>query len=79
MRGIGKAYESSLDSLVVAKESPAVPFYSSVTGNLEMKAGALGAPYWRKNLESPVLFYSAVTTYLKRSAGDSLFVEVGPQ
>jgi acyl transferase domain-containing protein len=78
MCGIGKAYESSLDSLVAAGRS-AVPFYSSVTGNLEMEPGFLGATYWRKNLESPVLFYSAVMSYLKSSRIDSLFVEVGPQ
>lgn len=78
MRGIGKAYESSLDS-VVAASSPTVPFYSSLTGDLEMEPGFLGATYWRRNLESPVLFYPAVMSYLKTSKHDSLFVEVGPQ
>jgi acyl transferase domain-containing protein len=78
MRGIGKAYESSLEALVAAREAT-VPFYSSVTGNLELRRGALGAAYWRKNLESPVLFYSAVKSYLENAASDTLFVEVGPQ
>jgi acyl transferase domain-containing protein len=78
MRGIGKAYESSLDSFVTAQDA-IVPFYSSVTGHLEMRKGALSAAYWRKNLESPVLFNSAVHSYLKQTTGDTLFVEVGPQ
>jgi acyl transferase domain-containing protein len=78
MRGIGKAYESSLDALVDAREV-AVPFYSSVAGNLERRKGALGAAYWRKNLESPVLFYSAVMAYLRSATTDALFVEIGPQ
>jgi acyl transferase domain-containing protein len=78
MRGIGKAYEASLDSVVAARSST-VPFYSSLTGDLEMEPGFLGASYWRKNLESPVLFYPAVISYLKASRSDSLFLEVGPQ
>jgi acyl transferase domain-containing protein len=78
MRGIGRAYESSLDSLITARKST-VPFYSSVTGNLEMEPGFLGPFYWRKNLESPVLFYTAILSYLKTCSRDSLFLEVGPQ
>ena len=78
MRGIGQAYESSLDAFV-APRAITVPFYSSVTGRLEIRTGALGATYWRTNLESPVLFYSAVMSYLKSATTDSLFVEVGPQ
>jgi acyl transferase domain-containing protein len=78
MKGIGKAYEGLLGTLVHAGEST-VPFYSSVSGNLKMGSSVLGASYWRGNLESPVLFNSAVNSYLKENTTDTIFVEVGPQ
>jgi acyl transferase domain-containing protein len=78
MRGIGHAYEGMLGTLIDAKEAT-IPFYSTVSGNLKMGRGVLGAAYWRGNLESPVLFNSAVSSYLKDSTLDTLFIEIGPQ
>ena len=75
---MGEAYESTLGSLIDAQEAT-VPFYSTLTGDLHMGKGALGAAYWRKNLESPVLFNSAVQSYIRDNSADTLFVEVGPQ
>ncbi|EPE33257.1 NAD(P)-binding Rossmann-fold containing protein [Glarea lozoyensis ATCC 20868] len=77
MRGIGKDYGDLLDTMVVARKAT-VPFYSSVSGRLKMGHGVLGAAYWRSNLESPVLFNSAVNSYLKDNDTDTIFVEVGP-
>ena len=78
MHGIGKAYESTLDTLVESQE-PSIPFYSTVTGDLKRGKRALGAAYWRMNLESPVLFNSAVSACLKGVKNDCLFIEIGPQ
>jgi acyl transferase domain-containing protein len=78
MRGIGKDYGDLLDTMVVARKAT-VPFYSSVSGKLKMGHGVLGGAYWRSNLESPVLFNSAVNSYLQDHSNDTIFVEVGPQ
>lgn len=52
-------------------------FFSSVTGGL-VDFG-LGPEYWQKNMESPVLFKSAVSQILRHRIGaNAVFLEVGP-
>lgn len=77
MKEIAETYEDSIQDYISAKE-PEVAFYSSVTGSLISEYGSLGAKYWRQNLESPVLFSSAVRSLLKDSPKDQVFVEIGP-
>ncbi|KAJ0124602.1 polyketide synthase [Diaporthe amygdali] len=74
MREVGKEYCSSMRKVLVEKP-PAKPFFSSVTAQLE--EGPLGAAYWQKNLESPVLFKSAVSLLLDEIENVA-FLEIGP-
>lgn len=78
MAAIGHLYKDMLRDLVVDKGQRSVPFFSSVTGKLVTKTEYLGPPYWRTNLESPVLFYTAVQAMLQSNPSDTLFLEVGP-
>jgi acyl transferase domain-containing protein/NADPH:quinone reductase-like Zn-dependent oxidoreductase/SAM-dependent methyltransferase len=85
MKQVGPAYlrmsESRVRGTTVQPNSPM--FVSSVTGNQIPVTQTLGADYWQSNLESPVLFRTAVANLLKRHSekGNSknlLFLEVGP-
>ena len=51
-------------------------FFSSVYGKL-CSEETLGPQYWRKNLESPVLFTQAVTALVQLAPVDT-FIEIGP-
>ena len=77
MKDVGSDYEAIL-STEVSSKSTAIPFYSSVTGKRVTEAISLGPSYWRQNLESPVLFHSAVQASLTSQPKDHLFLEVGP-
>ncbi len=58
--------------------SPKIPFYSSVKGKVLHEASDFGPQYWQDNLESPVLFRSAVRALLAGSKECSVHLEVGP-
>jgi acyl transferase domain-containing protein/SAM-dependent methyltransferase len=75
MQDVGAGY-STLISRNLAAKAPKVPFYSSVSGKREKDIN-LDAKYWQRNLESPVLFRSAVTEILG-SMENVAFLEVGP-
>ncbi|PKX91350.1 type I polyketide synthase [Aspergillus novofumigatus IBT 16806] len=78
MAVLGAGYESLLAGYLVDRQ-PKIPFYSSVTRDVIKKAGALSASYWRKNLESPVLFKSAVERLVDGSENKNhVFLEIGP-
>lgn len=80
MREYGPSYEEQLQPIVRSVE-PKVEFYSSVTGRRLTGAGKLEASYWRANMESPVLFNSALRSALdKKTQDDSkvILVEIGP-
>ncbi|TDV57889.1 type I polyketide synthase [Actinophytocola oryzae] len=55
---------------------PAVPMFSTVTGEPVDEADRLGAEYWYQNLRQPVLFEPAVRHAVE--AGFRHFVEVSP-
>jgi acyl transferase domain-containing protein/SAM-dependent methyltransferase len=75
---IGDAYHQLIKYRVAGKE-PTKLFFSSVTGNLLNGQRKLDARYWQKNLESPVLFRTAVANLLQHPIGqNAVFVEVGP-
>ncbi|HEY5054131.1 MAG TPA: acyltransferase domain-containing protein, partial [Solirubrobacterales bacterium] len=63
------------DLISIRAESAAVPFYSSVTGEL-MDTGALDAEYWVTNLRRPVLLEKAVRAALRD--GHRMFLEISP-
>ncbi|KAK3328126.1 polyketide synthase [Cercophora scortea] len=79
MRDKGAEYESLMAGLVT-DTPPTVPVFSSVTAKCITKGGQLGPSYWRANLESPVLFLSAVQLMVTRCAKEdnSVFLEIGP-
>lgn len=65
----GSKNPKNLDSLPIA-------FFPSVYGRAN-PADVHGPRYWRKNLESPVLFHQAVTELVKMVPVD-IFIEIGP-
>ena len=80
MQELGDAYQALLENRVSSCR-PAIPFFSSVTGKAIARSDQLGPFYWRKNLESPVLFYSAVKMMMmamKDPPDDKIFLEIGP-
>jgi acyl transferase domain-containing protein len=75
---VGESYLHLLEGLVLPRRLQK-PFFSSVTGKLFNKGEMLDLKYWQRNLESPVLFNSAVTCLLGHPLGENaIFLEVGP-
>ncbi|KAL8775852.1 MAG: hypothetical protein Q9194_003575 [Teloschistes cf. exilis] len=73
---VGDHYHSLIVNRVGEKRATKL-FFSSVTGGL-VDFG-LGPKYWQKNMESPVLFKSAVSHILSHRIGtNAVFLEVGP-
>ncbi|KAL4998919.1 hypothetical protein BDV10DRAFT_200929 [Aspergillus recurvatus] len=73
----GPSYEQHLQPFIHSS-SPTVPFFSSVTGERLGGPGCLGASYWRQNMESPVLFNSALRSALQDLPDGSILIEIGP-
>ena len=79
MADVGSMYESLIQgNFQGASHDLTMPFHSSVTGKTYLSSKHLGASYWRMNLESPVLFYTAMKNLLFASEGASATLEVGP-
>nr|QHD56300.1 polyketide synthase [Curvularia sp. IFB-Z10] len=76
MREIGPDYHAMIEPHLVGRQA-VKPFFSSVTGTGEPEQRKLDAKYWQQNLESPVLFSSAVSGVLKHMKNPA-FIEVGP-
>ncbi|KUI61191.1 Lovastatin diketide synthase LovF [Cytospora mali] len=77
MRQYGPSYEEHIRPYV-ASVDPLIPLYSSVTGKRRSGKHCLDAPYWRANMESPVLFNTALRSALKDQPGNVVLVEIGP-
>ncbi|KAH8659903.1 hypothetical protein BX600DRAFT_399805 [Xylariales sp. PMI_506] len=77
MRAVGDRYRKLITEHVVLT-APTIPFYSSVRdGKVMQDPFEFGPRYWQDNLESPVLFHTAVKALLKDSPR-MVHVEVGP-
>ncbi|KAI0010191.1 fatty acid synthase S-acetyltransferase [Xylariaceae sp. FL0662B] len=75
---IGSDYLRLIGEQIDGKQ-PSVPFFSSVTGALLSADRSLNAEYLKANLESPVLFQSAVSSIMRHEVGkDAVFLEIGP-
>lgn len=74
---IGGLFEDRLEGRVNCQQ-PTIPFHSSVSGKRIDEPNGLNASYWRKNLESRVLFNSAVQSLLDEEPRNRMFVEIGP-
>ena len=78
MKDFGATYQKLIEPFI-SSQRPNLPLFSSVKGEAIVDSGLLGAAYWRENLESPVLFYTAVKAILDLPESKSkLFLEVGP-
>ncbi|CAG8097448.1 unnamed protein product [Penicillium olsonii] len=75
MKHIGLEYQLSISSQI-DNERDMLPFCSSVTGQTITDPKKLDALYWRRNLESPVLFTEAIQSL--PASGASVFLEIGP-
>lgn len=71
-------YEQQLRSIIRSVD-PKIAFFSSVTGRRLTGDGNLEASYWRANIESPVLFNSALRAALHGEADSRVvMIEIGP-
>uniref|UniRef100_A0A8H7K8X3 Carrier domain-containing protein n=1 Tax=Bionectria ochroleuca TaxID=29856 RepID=A0A8H7K8X3_BIOOC len=79
MRAFGATYQQQLTKGKVVSKEPEISHYSSVTECRIRGKDALGPAYWRENLESPVLFNTALRA-LREDFGNEkvVFVEIGP-
>jgi acyl transferase domain-containing protein len=78
MEEVGPELENMLQSRFHFN-TPKIPMYSTVLGRALTEQDQLNARYWKQNLESPVLFSTAVSEALQvMSRQVSCFVEVGP-
>ncbi|KAL9132080.1 MAG: hypothetical protein Q9217_000116 [Psora testacea] len=77
MAEVGEEYGKLIRDTLVEKK-PRIPFFSSVTGDL-LESASLDSLYWQRNLESPVLFKSAISKILQNAIGENaVFLEIGP-
>jgi len=77
MELVGPSFEAAITSHISHKGTM-VPMYSTTLGTKVSDPVQLDAAYWRKNLESPVLFSGAVETLLSQQKHSAnLFVEIG--
>lgn len=81
MKSLGTLYrdlvEEELKKKNIVPQPQVLPFFSSVTKGVIEKSALLGPEYWEANLNSPVLFGSAVNNVLCHQH-NSLFLEIGP-
>ena len=59
-------------------KSPQVPFFSTVYGRQVQEGKVFGPGYWQLNMESPVLFRTAVSKMLTEVGPGTALLEVGP-
>lgn len=77
MQEIGDIYAGFLRAHLSPKH-PLCPFYSTVTGGLVTKEIQFGPEYWKSNLESPVLFHTAMDQLLDDVPTVGAMLEIGP-
>lgn len=77
MQEFGESYEAQLTGVVVPTPLT-IPFYSSVTSSRITDHNVLGPAYWRRNLESPVLFNTALRALRPDFGEKNVFIEIGP-
>ncbi|KAH8690939.1 kinase subdomain-containing protein [Talaromyces proteolyticus] len=76
MHELGIWYENRISRFVETNQSM-LPFVSTVTSTTITDLHELGPSYWRQNLESPVLFSTAVQSIIDRGHSNHIFLEVG--
>ncbi|KAF4767156.1 hypothetical protein HAV15_009313 [Penicillium sp. str.  len=77
MMDAGVFFESTIASHIAHCDTM-LPLYSTVTGTMITDPNQLDATYWRRSLESPVLFSAAVQTLVDQQKDrTTVFVEIG--
>ncbi|CAK1367605.1 unnamed protein product [Cercospora beticola] len=77
MNAAGQAYAQMLaDHINPAR--PKIPFYSALLGRALHASEQLDVDYWRRHLESPVLFRTASEEIAFNIKQDFIFAEIGP-
>lgn len=72
-------YESMIKPLLPETSATMKPLFSTTLGEEISDPRLLDSTYWRRNLESPVLFSIAVQQLLQKDGNrDRIFLEVGP-
>lgn len=78
MAEIGDEYHALIEHEVSAK-APNKLFFSSVENKILTEVQNFGPKYWQMNLQSPVLFRSAVSSIIKHQISKNMvLLEVGP-
>lgn len=57
---------------------PRVPYYSTIYGCRVLEGKVFGPAYWQLNMESPVLFRTAVCNMLEELGPGTAHLELGP-
>lgn len=76
MKDVSNVYSKALHGMSFG--SPKVPYLSTTYGRWLNADDVLDLEYWKTNLESPVLFNTAVHCILQSVNGQAIFLEVGP-
>ncbi|CAG8947511.1 unnamed protein product [Penicillium salamii] len=76
MKEAGQSFETLLSGISFNKSM--TPLVSTVTNETISDPKVLDPAYWRKNVESPVLFHTAVQKILQRDKQAKVFLEIGP-
>jgi acyl transferase family protein/polyketide synthase-like dehydratase family protein/polyketide synthase family protein len=77
MQAYGADYEESING-IRSSNDPSIPFFSTVTGKIINSRNNFTASYWRRNLENPVLFHTAIRNIIKADLQNPIFLEIGP-
>jgi acyl transferase domain-containing protein len=77
MGTIAKLY-SELVTPHLAPKPPQIPYFSTVYGRQILEGKVFGPAYWQLNMESPVLFRTAVSELLKVAGQGTAYLEIGP-
>ncbi|KAF7113795.1 hypothetical protein CNMCM5793_004850 [Aspergillus hiratsukae] len=76
MKEVGWLFEGYLPRVNHSNGSM-IPMFSTVTGEVMTDPNGFTPSYWRQNLESPVLFSTAIQKMLNENS-PGLFIELGP-
>ncbi|PLB37997.1 ketoacyl-synt-domain-containing protein [Aspergillus candidus] len=77
MQEVSGLYEKKIAPWL-PEQVPMIPMSSTVTGAILTEPGLLNSRYWRQNLDSPVLFSTAIQTILDDAPEPHIFLEIGP-
>lgn len=77
MSTIADLYSALLSGHLAPRPSK-VPYYSTVYGKRVDDGAVFGPQYWQLNMESPVLFRTAVSLLLAETGARAVHLEVGP-